>query len=144
MYQNKAAHSLLIYSVSVVIDTFTLPCVFTSIANQAEISNSGDVETYPVFVVSCNTAVADSTIIINNLTTHKSITVNDAASAGEVVTIDSFNQTVTSSLNGNITNMVSIDSEFFSLQKGTNRLSAVSAGSTATLQFRENYLGVQL
>ena len=123
-------------------DTFTLPCVFTSKFHSKTVSNLGDGEVYPVFVVKCNDSTVGSTIVIKNNTTGKKVLIDYQTSDYEVVTVDMYNQYVQSNMNGNITNKVSIDSEFFALEVGANDIEAISAGNVVVVQFRDRFLGV--
>ena len=125
-----------------VIDTFTLPCVFTSRINSADITNLGDCSSYPVFTVECETPAEGSSIIIINNTSGQSVKVNYQTSENEVITIDNFNQIVTSNINGNITKYIDISTRFFPIEQGINRLEVISLGNVVTLKFRENFLGV--
>ena len=119
-----------------------MPCVFTSIVNSATVVNRGDEKTYPIFNVTCENPTANSTIFIVNHTTKKAININYATSAGEIITVDTFNQRVTSNLYGNITRYVSLDTDFFVLEQGENTLGCDSVGNIITLEYYENYLGV--
>lgn len=123
-------------------ESFTLPCVFTSRFHKKAVSNMGDGAVYPVFVVKCNASSPGSTILLKNNTTGKQVLINYQTSDGEVVTVDMANQYVQSSINGNITNRVTLDSEFFSLEQGVNEIESVSAGNVVVTQFREQFLGV--
>ena len=142
-WQSSEAHTFnLIRYQDQVISEFTLPCVFTKLVNKVDISNLGDVETYPKFKIVCEASIEGSTIEINNQTTGQVINLNYQTSAGEIVTIDTFNQTAVSNLKGNVTGSITIDSEFFSLQQGVNHLECTSIGNIIAVQFYENYLGV--
>ena len=125
-----------------VIDTFTLPCVFSSLTTSKVVSNLGDVPVLPEFVIRCDKSITDSNIVIANADSGETIIVNYSPTSGEVITIDTKNQTVTSNLNGNITDKLTLDTEFFSLPVGTVNINAESAGSTVTLKFREQFIGV--
>ena len=125
-----------------VTDTFTLPCVFTDVKNQMRILNSGDVETYPTFIVKHENDVEDGRIIVINETSGKTITLNYKTSSGETITIDTSQQTAMSNINGNITGNVDINTDFFCLLKGINDIKCISPGNTVAIRFYKNYLGV--
>lgn len=142
-WQSSQAHEVKLFKYKdEITDTFTLPCVFTSIVNSATVVNRGDEKTYPIFTVTCENSNAGSTIQISNHTIGKIININYATSAGEIVTIDTFNQRVISNINGNITRYISLDTDFFALEKGKNSLECDSIGNIITLEYYENYLGV--
>ena len=122
-------------------DTFTLPCVFTSLVNNAEIINSGDVDAFPVFTIKCN-ATASGGVAIKHDTTGKRIKLNYTPIIGEEITVDTYNQMITSNIKGNITGKITLDSDFFSLQVGENKISCDSIGCLVKISFYENYLGV--
>ncbi len=142
-WQSSQAHKVNLFKYKdEVIDTFTLPCVFTSMVNEARVVNRGDEKTYPIFKVVCESPTTDSTISIKNTTSGKKIDINYATSKDEILTIDTFNQRVISSLNGNITRFISLDTDFFALEKGENSLKCDCVGNIVTLEYYENYLGV--
>lgn len=123
-------------------DTFTLPCVFTSIVNKVQINNNGDEATFPIFTIACENPTEGSRILIVNNTIGKKILLNYQTAENEVITINSFSQTAVSNLKGNITRYLSLDTEFFPLEKGVNDLESDSVGNIITLEYYENYLGV--
>lgn len=125
-----------------VISEFTLPCVFTSFESLANVSNSGDVDTYPILTITCEAPGKSSTISITNKTTGQTIKLDYQTSDKEVITIDTLNQTATSNLKNNITRHITIDSEFFSLNPGNNVIECISAGNMISVQYYENFLGV--
>ena len=142
-WQSAVAHKVNLFRYSdEVIDTFTLPCVFTSMVSSAEVVNSGDEKSYPIFTVSCQDDNSGSTIIISNSTAGKTIKLNYKTRKNEIVKIDTFNQIVTSNINGNITRYVTLDSKFFALEKGVNHLNCNCVGNIVTFEFYENFLGV--
>lgn len=142
-WQSALLHNVKIFGYrDDVTDTFTLPCVFTSRFHTAMVSNLGDCEVYPVFVVTCEASTKGSTILLKNNTTGKQVLINYQTSTGETVTVDMANQYVESSINGNITNKVSLDSEFFVFEQGANEIESVSVGNVVVAQFRERFLGV--
>lgn len=124
-----------------VISEFTLPAVFTTFVNSADVKNNGDDVAYPIFVVKCETPTIDSKIIINNVTSDKQIYIDYTTSEGEIVTIDSYNKIATSNINGNITGYVKLGSDFFFLDQGINSIECQSEGNMVTLRYYENYLG---
>lgn len=142
-WNSNKAYSFTLYGMEDVIlnDEFTLPCVFTKSVNEKTLINSGDCETYPVFTVTYNSDLQSGIIAIENITTDKKITINYTTSKGETLTVDTFNQTVTSSKNGNITGKITLDTEFFSLLKGENRVKADSMGNIITAEYKERFLG---
>lgn len=125
-----------------VIDSFTLPCVFTSYSKEAEVYNNGDVETYPIFTITCETPGQTNRIIVKSMTSGKTITINYVPEKDEVITISSMYQTIRSSIKGNITGAATIDSEFFSVLPGHNHIACEGDGNKIVMEFYENYLGV--
>lgn len=125
-----------------VINEFTLPCVFTSLTQQTNVSNLGDVEAYPIFTITCEKQNEGSVIEITNTTTEQTIKLNYQTAEGEIVTIDTFNQIATSNLHGNVTGSITIDSSFPILKQGNNSFSCVSVGNMISVQYYDNYLGV--
>ncbi len=142
-WQSSQAHKVNLFKYSnEVTDTFTLPCVFTRIVNNAKVVNRGDEKTYPIFKVECESPTSGSTILITNTTTGKKIYINYATIEGEIITIDTFNQRVISNINGNITRFISLDTNFFALERGENSLECDSVGNIVTLEYYDNYLGI--
>lgn len=125
-----------------VTDTFCLPCVFTSYSNEAEVYNNGDAEAYPIFKITCETPELADKLVIKSKTTDETITINYAPQKGEIITVDSMYQTIKSNIRGNITGAVSIDSVFFSVAPGRNRVLCEGDGNKIVMEFYENYLGV--
>lgn len=123
-------------------DKFTLPCVFTERIDGAVIYNHGDCETFPIFEIVNESEVSNSSILILNKTLGKKIFVNYSLSNGETVIIDTFNSTVTSNLNGNITPKISLDTVFFPFEIGKNEIECVSIGNLVRARYRERFLGV--
>lgn len=123
-----------------IVDEFELPCVFTKRISEITIPNNGDTMTYPVFIIRNET---DNSIIkIINQSTNEKLILNYALAENETIEIDTAKRTVTSNINGNITNYLEISSNFPTLQKGQNKLEALSLGNSVSIRFRERYLGV--
>lgn len=142
-WQSKVAYSFNLLSYhDKVLNTFTLPCVFTGYSNEAEVYNNGDVKSYPILKITCEVPGASDRFIVKSITSGKTITINYAPQKDEIITINSMYQTVHSSLNGNITGRVSIDSEFFPVLTGHNHILCEGDGNKVVMEFYENYLGV--
>ncbi len=142
-WQSKVAYSFNLLSYrNEVTDTFTLPCVFTSYSNEAEVYNGGDVESYPIFTITCEEEGKADKLVIRDITSDKTITINYVPQKGEIITVNSREETVQSSLKGNITASVTIDSDFFAVLPGHNNVMCEGDGNKIVMEFYENYLGV--
>ncbi len=128
-----------------------IPSVATKRSNEASIYNYGDVDIYPVITLqSHDTAVValaetETKIILNNLTTGKSITFNYVISSGELITIDLPKRMIISSKNGDITNCISDDTVLgdFYLQMCNNDMSINADGDIfAVATFFNKYISV--
>ena len=135
-----------------VIDTFTLPCVFTASQNVQTFFVEGVKNVYPIIHIGC-TEAGDETdeygICITNYTTGNSITIYHRMRTLENVIIDLKERTITSSLGGNIINSLSDDSDMadFYLQPGKNTLNVQSFSNAETnsiqIEFRSEYIAAE-
>ena len=142
-WQSRAAQSVAVVEYhDEVADTFTLPCVFTSYTNEVEFYNNGDVESYPIFNITCEEEGKVDKIVIKSITLNKTITINHAPQTGEVITINTREETIHSSLKGNITALATLDCDFFSVLPGYNHIISEADGNKVVMEFYENYLGV--
>ena len=137
---------------NMVIDTFTLPCVFTASQNAQTFFVEGVKNVYPIIHVGCTAAGDETTeygISITNYTTGNSITIYHRMRALESVIIDLKERTITSSLDGNIINSLSDDSDMadFYLQPGKNTLNVQSFSNAETnsiqIEFRSEYIAAE-
>lgn len=115
--------------------TFTLPCVFTRRTNRLLVVNAGDVRAEPVFTIyndnraaAAATADTEAGVAMINHTTGQQLVLERAAAPGEVVTIDIPNRQIVSSLDGDVTSVISQDTYLsdFWLDVGVNDVEAVS------------------
>lgn len=142
-WQSKVAYTFNLLSYhDEVYDTFTLPCVFTSYTNEAEVYNGGDVESYPIFTITCEVEGKTDKLVVKNISSGKTITINYAPQKGEVITVNSREETIQSNLKGNITAAATIGSEFFSAMPGHSHIMCEGDGNKMVMEFYENYLGV--
>lgn len=141
-WQSRVAYQFKLLSYhDEVLDTFTLPCVFTSFSREAEVYNGGDVEAYPVFTITCEHPGRAERLILVNDTSGKAITINYAPEEGEVITVNSMYQTIRSSIKGSITGAATLDSDFFAVAPGHNYIKCEGDGNKIVMEFYENYLG---
>jgi hypothetical protein len=128
-----------------VIGTFTLPCVFTSRVNTAEIINGGDVEDESVIKITNLSSSAEAEIQIKNNTTSEFIKLNYEMSEGEVITINTEDMTIKNQSGTNLIKYITNDSIFFKLILGINAIEVLNGGNsdiTAQLTFNQKYVGV--
>ena len=121
---------------------FSLPRAFTVRTQGADIRNNGHAEAPPVFKINVSEGFTDD-IEIKNVTYGKKIKLSGyTAAAGEVITIDCDECTVSSTANGNIVSYLSDDSEFFKIPLGYSRIECAKKGLTISCIWRERFLGV--
>ena len=125
----------------------TLPAVATKRTAVITVNNRGDMDAYPTVTV---VAGEDSEVlIISNLTTGKSITINKEIAAGERIVFDVGNRTIKSDLAGSLLNYISDDtimSEFV-LQRGVNDILATNGSLnllTGSVAYKNQYKAVVL
>lgn len=122
---------------------FPLRLSSSSVFADATINNQGDVETWPEWVITG----PGSQIVLHNLTTGETITLNVTLGIGETVTIDTSpgNKTVKKNDGTNLYSQMTFDSSLWAIQKGSNSIQIEMSSSTTTssvqLTFRERYLG---
>ena len=129
-----------------------IPSIATKRSNEAVIYNKGDINVYAkISLKRHNTKVIlleeteEKKIVLNNLTTEKSITLNYDISADELITIDLPNRMITSNINGDITNCISDDTVLgdFYLQAGNNDINIdVDGDIFAVATFSNKYISV--
>ncbi|TWE06398.1 tail protein [Neobacillus bataviensis] len=116
----------------------------SSVFADTTINNTGDIETYPEWII--NGAGAD--IILRNLTTGEVTNIKTSLEAGESITIDTrpFHKTVTKSDGTNLYYTLTDDSSLWVLQEGTNtiriEMSNATNESSVQLSYRNRYWGV--
>lgn len=107
-----------------------------------DINNPGDLEAWPVWTV----AGPASNIVISNLTTEQSITLNTTLSSGQSVTIDTRPgaKTVLDDSGTSLFSLLTATSSLWSLAQGNNHiqvaLDSTSSTSSLRLAFRPRYL----
>jgi phage-related protein len=123
-------------------EDISLPRPFSLREQGADIYNHGSVAA-PLIIELTATESFTDTIVIKNTTYNKEIRIeNYSVTAGEVITINTDEYTVTSSLNGNIISYISENSELFNLPCGLTRIECERVGLTIVTKYRERFLGV--
>lgn len=121
---------------------FPIRLTSSQIAVDATVTNSGDVECWPVWTVTG----PGSVIVLRNLTTGQSITFSTLAlGAGESIVIDTDPGTVTKQDGSNQFPDLTIGSDLWALQPGGNAVRLEMAGAVAgtsalQLNYRQRYL----
>lgn len=135
-----------------VVDAFTLPCVFTASENESTFFVSGVKSIYPIIHIGCTesgTETAEYGVRISNVTTGKALTIYHRMRLLETVTIDLKERTITSSLDGNIINSLSDDSDMSEmyLLPGNNLLRVDSLSNAETnniqIEYRSEYIAAE-
>lgn len=125
--------------------SLSLPQPFTVRKQGADIYNNGAIAVPLVIDISIHEAFKE-TLVIRNATYDLSVVIeNYSFTKDEIISINmgtSDDFTVTSSVNGNIIKYLSEESEFFSLEKGYNRLECDHSGISVVARYRERFLGV--
>lgn len=109
--------------------------------NDSAISNPGDLEAWPVWTIEG----PGSNIVMSNLTTNESLTLNTAVSSGQSVTIDTRPgaKTVLNDDGTSLFPLMTATSTLFSLQRGDNHIQVAMDSTTTTsairLAFRPRY-----
>ncbi len=122
---------------------FTLPTIFSTTTAGATISINSKYEVEPILKIYFSREIeGGADVVIRNSTTGKAISLKHTPIAGESITIDVKNRTVTSSVSGNIINSLTDDTFLgdFVLVRGRNEIS-VAAGDVAlgiTVECRYN------
>lgn len=118
------------------------PRALTILEQGADIYNMGSVEVPVIIEIAASESFTD-TITIKNVTYNKQIVIeNYTVTEGEVITIDTDEQTVTSSIQGNIIAYLSENSELFNLPLGYTRIECEREGLTIVSKYRERFLEV--
>lgn len=135
-----------------VVDTFTLPCVFTTTQNERTLTVKGVKSVYPIIHIGC-TEAGDNGVaygfVVTNLTTGQSIELEHDIVALEEVTVDCKERTVTSSIKGNILNSLADSSslEDMYLLPGDNVIAAYSLSNGGNIyvqaEFRSEYIAME-
>ncbi len=127
-----------------------LDAVATTRHSEADITNFGDVEIYPIIKISNAREISlfgNESIDIYNETTDVHIKLNYTIALDELITIDLPNREIISNINGDITNYISDDTELsaFKLALGTNHISVATGTDTTALtcavEYKNNYVG---
>ena len=122
-----------------------LPQAFTVRTQGADIYNNGAIAVPLVIDISVHEAFKE-TLVVRNATYDLSVAIEDYSFAkDEIISINmgtSDEYTITSSINGNIIKYLSEESEFFSLERGYNRLECDHSGISVVARYRERFLGV--
>lgn len=125
---------------------FTFPTAFSQRINEARIVNSGSVPVMPVIEISSQqAATCENGIIIKNDTTGASLILSCGISAGETITVDCENRTVSGSMQGNLLASLSENTPMstFSLQMGVNDIAVTIENEEepilVRLRFRNQY-----
>lgn len=124
-------------------DSFRLPSVFTKRTSRVNVLNSGDEDTYPCFLVICESEQKGDSfgVEIINHTTNQSFKLDYKLSGDEEINIDFSNRTISSNLKteenneGNLIGFMSQDSflsEFY-LIPGNNDIEFVNVGGTGSV-----------
>lgn len=115
-----------------------LPYVFTRrIGNDnIIITNPGDVDVEPVIIFEgVSPASAEGTLVVENKTTGKTMTMEYALQAGEILRVDVPARTITSSINGDVIGCMSRDSFFADIHfvPGQNNLAITGTGANVNM-----------
>ena len=142
-------HTIPLYSrVNIVTTEFTLPCIFTDRISGGNLKNSGDKLVYPKIIIECEGAsdTPNAVFEIVNATNGGYIGIEYALSNGESIEIDIATRKIISSINGNIINCITNDTDLskFYLDVGDNEISFENSNTsqiiTATAIFNSEYL----
>ncbi len=117
--------------------TFTLPCVWTEYIQSGIVNNTGDKLIFPVITLTAVSSAESTTgtVSVTNETTGAAITLDYVIAENEVITIDLSTRRIKSSINGNITNVITDDtvlSEFY-LDYGKNNIAFSSSAENQVL-----------
>ena len=131
-----------------ILDTFTLPMVFTSRYNDCDVLVEGHEKVMPVITLHGGEGAAGGSdgCKIENLTTGNSITLHHSPAEGEVVTIDTGAGDITSTTDGDLIAALDLDSYLsdFWLAPGHNHIVVTNYATqdefTALCEFRNNYV----
>lgn len=143
------------YDDNIIVQTFTtgLPATFfpffplrlssSSVFADSSVTNIGDVETYPTWIVKG----PGSAIYLRNLTTGELININYTLGVGETINIDTRRgkKTVVKGDGTNLYSYLSSDSSLWALQQGDNQIriemSGAAADSSVQLSYQNRYWG---
>lgn len=123
----------------------TLPAVATERTATISLKNKGDMDVYPVVTITADEAA--ETLVVSNITSGKSITLNKPIAEGETVIFDVANREITSDIDGNCLNYLSDDtilSEFM-LHKGNNEVIVTNGNLnalTGNISYKNQYKAV--
>jgi hypothetical protein len=122
---------------------FPLRLTSSEIFADATVTNTGDVETWPVWTITG----PGSAIVLRNLSTGKQLSLSVTLGGGESVVIDTRPgaKTVTRSDGTNVFPALSAVSSLWPLRRGSNavrvEMTSATADSSVTLAWRPRYLG---
>ena len=133
---------------NIVLESFTLPCVFTNRISGGNLYNTGDKIVYPKITIVCEGEANEQNSVfeIANATNGGYIGIEYAMSDGESIEIDIATRKITSSINGNIINKITNNTDLskFYLDVGDNEISFENSNTTqritATAIFNLEYL----
>lgn len=135
-----------------VIDTFTLPCVFTTSTNTKKLTVTGEKSVFPIIRIGCVEEGEESAVYgvsVANVTTGETLTLHHRMRMHETITVDLKERTITSSIDGNIINSLSDDSDMAKmyLLPGDNIITANSLTNAETnyiqVEYRSEYLAME-
>lgn len=148
----KPTKNNLFYRENHIKGTFQFPFVFTTRYSKGNLINLGDVEADWKITITATSNQTLQTLFLNtgleikNNTTGETMLLEYDMTDGEVITIDTENAKVTSSINGNILYALSGSSTFFKLKQGKNEIEATNYNTSIPVyinsEFYNRYLGV--
>jgi len=143
---NTYKESALFSRVKNIIQPFKLPIIMTKRISEAVIYNGGDIISYPIieleFLSNCESGAV---ISVFNDTTKKSVKLIYSCMSGERIAMDIENRSIKSSINGDITGLISNDtylSDFY-LLKGKNKLRILlekCGGAVGKCKYKNSYI----
>ncbi len=123
------------------------PSVLSKRTSSGTINNSGDLKIYPIITIKKNTDISGTNkIVIKNQTTGKEVSLEKDLAKDEIITIDTKNRTITSSIDGNILSTLSFYSSLseFWFECGINEIlvsiNGLYSDITVTAQYYNEYL----
>lgn len=123
----------------------TLPAVATERTSAVSLQNKGDMDVYPVITITADES--SDGLVISNITSGESITLNKEIAEGETLVFDVANRDITSDIDGNCLNYMSDDTILgdFKLNKGNNEV-VVTNGKfnalTGNITYKNRYKAV--
>lgn len=132
---------------NLVLDTFTLPCIFTTRINRAVIHNTGDKYVYPIVEITNNSDASSAAELfyIENKTTGAKISINHKFLHSETLTFDLATRRIKSNVSGDVTSEITNDTDLsaFYFDVGDNVIDFVTTAqryvSAQAVFMREYY-----